>query len=106
MTEALALEVLKSKIQELDSKRSYYIRYRHFQLSAGKIKLLKAPNQLFALVNADAELRCFSNLGIYDLKDATISEMQYLHSGLITIQNLSLKATIQVKFIQAIFQQK
>ncbi len=102
MTEGLAIEIACAKMQELGVGKNYLLRYRHFQLQGSASMSLKANNDLFILLTPDVDTRVFSRTGIFDLKDPAISEMQYIHSGNITVENLNIKFAIQVKFLQVI----
>jgi hypothetical protein len=101
MTESLATEIARAKMHELGIT-DYLFRYRHFQISSlGKLEL-KDYNDTFILLVPDPDTRVFSHSGIYDVKDRTIAEMQYVFRGRITVDNLSTKNAIQVKFLQVI----
>lgn len=102
MTEGLAIEIACAKMQELGIGKDYLLRYRHFQLQGSETMNLKSDNDLFILLTPEADTRVYSRMGIFDLKDFAVSEMQYIHSGNITIENLNIKFPIQVKFLQVI----
>ena len=102
MTEGLAIEVACAKMQELGVGKDYLIRYRHFQILPSGQLILKDKNDLMILLTPDVDTRVQSRTGIYDIKDLGIVEMQYLHSGEITIDNQNIKLPIQVKFLQVI----
>lgn len=102
MTEGLAIEVACAKMQELSVGKDYLIRYRHFQILPAKQMVVNEKNDIMILLTPDSDTRVQSRTGIYDIKDLGIVEMQYLHSGEITIENLNVKSPIQVKFLQVI----
>lgn len=102
MTEGLAIEVAAAKMRELEVGTNYLIRYRHFQLLPSQKMVLKMGNDIMILLTPEIDTRVQSRTGIYDVKDIGIVEMQYLHSGEITIDNQNIKLPIQVKFLQII----
>lgn len=102
MTEGLAIEIACAKMRELGVDDNYLLRYRHFQILAGKTKYRPQLGDLWILLNPDPLVRVSSPNGFYDLTDPAIDEMQYVFSGKITIQNLNTKFPIQVKFLQVI----
>lgn len=102
MTEGLAIEVAAAKMRELEVGTNYLIRYRHFQLLPSQQMILKTGNDTMILLTPDSDTRVQSRMGIYDVKDIGIVEMQYIHSGDITIDNQNVKFPIQVKFLQVI----
>lgn len=102
MTEGLAIEIACAKMQELGIGKNYLLRYRHFQLQGAAVMTLKADNDLFILLTPETDTRVYSRTGIFDLKDLAVSEMQYVHSGNIRIENLNIKLPVQVKFLQVI----
>lgn len=102
MTEGLAIEVACAKMREQNVGKNYLVRYRHFQLQPGKQITLKVQSDLLILLTPDIETRVLSKSGIFDLKDSGVLEMQYLHTGTVTVENLSVKNPIQVKFLQVI----
>ncbi len=101
MKEGTAIEIIERKMCEMGQK-NYLIRYRHFQVHPGETLIVQATNQFFALIAPSTPIKVESKAGIYDLEDAGINEMQYLHRGKITIENTSQKQIAHIKFIQAI----
>ena len=101
MTEGLAIELAKQKMKELGIGESYLLRYRHFQIQPSKQIKLKSP-YLSLLLTPDSDTRMSSRTGLFDLRDSANAEMQYVHSGTITIDNLNIKLAIQVKILQVI----
>ncbi len=102
MTEGVAIELARTKMRELGIGKKYLLRYRHFQLQPSKKMVLKMGNDLLILLIPDVDTRVFSRNGIFDLKDLAVSEMQYLHTGLVSLENLNIKTAIQIKLLQVI----
>jgi hypothetical protein len=102
MTEGLAIELAKRKMEELGNGENYLVRLRHFQIAPVSKVELKADNELFILIAPDEQVKVFSKAGVYNILDNKINEMQYLHRGNICIINQSTKTFIQVKFLQVI----
>ena len=102
MTEGVALELARAKMRELGIGKKYLLRYRHFQLQPSKKMVLIMGSDLLILLIPDVDTRIFSRNGIFDLKDLAVSEMQYLHSGDVNLENLNTKTAIQIKLLQVI----
>lgn len=102
MTEGLAIEIVEHKMRELGVGENYLLRYRHFQLEPGGKRVLKTLNHLFILLTPDVDSQVSSRNGVFDLKDTTAPEMQYLHNGEITLVNQNPKFFISIKFLQVI----
>jgi hypothetical protein len=102
MTEGIAIEIACRKMQEIKAGKGFLLRYRHFQLQPSGSLVIKANSDLMILLIPDGDTRVSSKTGIYDLKDAGVLEMQYLHTGNVAIENLNKTLPIQVKFLQVI----
>ena len=100
MTEGTALDFAKSKMNELGVE-DYRLRYRHIIFKGREKKILKGENQLFIFIQSYGQVKITSKAGIYDRTDAAINEMQYIHTGLIEIENNSTRQT-EVRMIQVI----
>lgn len=101
MTTSFALEYIPRRMQELEVKNDYLLKFRHFVIQPNDTLILDAYNEYFLLVQAGNDLKVSSEFGIYDLFDAGINEQQYEHQGKITITNTS-KISKHIKFIQVI----
>jgi hypothetical protein len=101
MTEGLAIEIAKQIMKEQGVGESYLLRFRHFQIQPSKQVKIKSPYKSI-LLTPDIDTRMSSRTGLFDQRDAGNAEMQYVHSGLITIDNLNVKLPIQVKILQVI----
>lgn len=102
MTEGLAIEIAEHKMRELGVGKEYLLRYRHFQVEANKKRILQTQNHLFILLTPDVDSLVSSRNGVFDLKDTAAQEMQYIHSGEITLINQNIKLAISFKFLQVI----
>ena len=102
MTEGLAIELAKRKMEELSVGENYLLRLRHFQIAPVSKLELKASNELFILLDPDSMIKVFSKAGVYNVQDNKINEMQYLHRGHITVINQGRRAFLHVKFLQVI----
>jgi len=105
MTPELAHEYIKRRMAALGHKDSYQIRFRHFVLSPGEIRTIDAGVQLFILVSPTDTIRIDSDVGIFDLTETNVNELQYEHQGTIKLTNYS--ATVQhLPMIQVIVKPK
>ena len=102
MTEGLAIEIAKKKMQELGSGDNYLIRLRHIQLAPEQQLLIKGFNELLILIEPSSDLYVFSKAGIYDINDTGINEMQYIHRGETTLKNQNALEVLHVKLLQII----
>jgi hypothetical protein len=100
MTESLAIEIARSKMQELKVQK-YHLRYRHFVVQSTKV-VSKHLSDWMILLTPDNQTFVSSRTGIFDLSDTNINELQYLHSGIINIENKNIKAILHVRFLQVI----
>lgn len=101
MTSDLALEYIARRMVEMGYGKRYLIRFRHMLLQIGEVRELTAYNQVFLLIDPVVALRIESDVGLFDLNEDHVNEMQYEHRGRIKITNLSLSPT-NARFIQAI----
>lgn len=100
MTEALAIEIAKSKIRELDVKE-FVLRYRHIRLDGDQRRTLSADNEFYIIVARMPLLIVTSKAGVYDLQDESLRELQHVHTGKITLIN-TVAQSMEVKFLQVI----
>jgi len=101
MTVSLALEYIPRRMGELGYEQ-YTIRFRHFCLQPLEVRKIFAYNNIFLLTDPPLFIRVESNFAFYELNRNLINELQYEHTGDLTISNLSETAATDVKFIQVI----
>ena len=101
MNEGTAIEIAESKMRELGVGEDYILRYRHLRLDPKEKRKLRGENHLYILISPEHEIKVASKAGIYDLSDTGINEIQYIHRGLILVENL-VKMRVDVRFIQVI----
>jgi hypothetical protein len=89
MTETLALEYIKRKMNEIGVGDEYYIIPRMLVVRGIDDEIIKidAFNQYFFLVDASVDIVVSSEFGKFDLDNDKINELQYLHQGQIEIYN-------------------
>lgn len=105
MTEVLANDYAERRMRELGHADKYHIRLRHFVLSPMEVRTIEAGLQLFILSEPKECIRIQSEMGVYDLAETAVNELQYEHQGTITLTNYSPIAQ-HVKMIQLIFKTK
>lgn len=101
MTTALALEYIPRRMTELGYCKNYHLRFRHLKLKPGEQRILQVPNSLFLLVEPPDDVRVESKMGLFDLSEENINELQYEHRGFLNITNLSA-LTSHLRMIQVI----
>jgi hypothetical protein len=101
MTTELALEYIKRRTAELCYGNDYTMRVRHLVLQPTERRLLNAINQLFILIEPYCDIRIESGVGVFDVSEDNVNELQYEHKGDIAITNNSIFTT-HVRFIQVI----
>lgn len=97
MTVGFALEY----IERVLCNREYLLHFRHLVLQPGETRKLSASDQLILLIEPPCEVRIESDTGVFDLTEDLSNELQYEHTGDITVTNLSIFIN-QVRFIQVI----
>ncbi|NOQ75641.1 MAG: hypothetical protein GQ574_26775 [Crocinitomix sp.] len=101
MNEGTAITIAEHKMKELGVGDNYILRYRHFRLDPNEVREIKGENHLYILTYPFNDIKISSKAGVYDLKDDGINELQYVHRGVIRIENKS-GVRLDAKFIQAI----
>ena len=102
MEEGTGIAIAKNKMKELGiAECDYILRYRHFRLDPNEKREIKGDNHYFILIYPYFNVKLESKMGIYDMEDDGVNELQHLHSGLIKIENQS-RIRLDVKFIQVI----
>lgn len=100
MTETLAIEIAKSKMQEQDVKE-FVLRYRHIRLDSDQRRTLSADNEFYIIVERMPLIVVKSKAGVYDLQDESLREIQHVHTGKITLIN-TVAQSMEMKFLQVI----
>lgn len=101
MNEGTAIEIAKGKMKELGIGDDYIIRYRHLRLDPKEERIIKGGNELFIFIYPYYNITIESKLGIYDLEDEGLNELQHVHRGTVIITNKS-NIRLDAKFIQVI----
>lgn len=101
MNTAFAIDYIPRRMKELGYENAYITRWRHLQIDAGSILKINADNEYFLLIEPSADFMVKSKMGIYDVRDQSINEMQYEHRGKIHVQNFSSQSRL-ILFIQII----
>lgn len=89
MNENLAIEIAKCKMRELGYGQNYTLRVRHLLLQEAQTRILKVGNNLLILYNPVSFTRVSSKMGVFDVTFPKSDEMQYVHSGNVTLTNLN-----------------
>lgn len=102
MEEGTGIAIAKSKMKELGiAEEDYLIRYRHFRLDPSEKRHVAGDNHHYILIYPYYNVKVESKMGIYDMEDDGVNEMQHVHTGKILLENQS-KNRMDVKFIQVI----
>lgn len=102
MTEGMSIEIARYKMQEKGVGTAYVLRYRHLFILPEEKRILKDRNDLFIIIEPDKNLRVSSQAGILDFLSQEINELQYVHTGIVTIENMDAERGIYAKLIQVI----
>ena len=97
MTVGFALEYIQRNMCNCD----YTLSFRHLVLQPGEKRELPAHNQSILLIEPPCDTRVESDTGIFDHSEDLTNELQYEHSGDISITNHSIFLN-HVRFIQVI----
>lgn len=101
MTADFAVEYIRYRMNELGFGGQYSLRFRHFRVSPkGTIKI-ETSNQFFILIEPNDGIVVESAFGVFDLTRDAINELQYEHSGDISISNYTTQSQ-HARFIQVI----
>jgi hypothetical protein len=101
MKTEFVLDYIPRRMAELGYDKGYLTRWRHFQIDAKSVLKIDSENEFYYLIEPSVDFSVKSKLGICDLRDKTINEMQYEHRGKIKIQNYSRYSKL-ILFIQVI----
>ena len=102
MTEGMAIEIARFKMQEKGIGTAYVLRYRHLLLTSQEKRVFKDRNDVFIIIEPDKYLRVSSQAGILDFLNQGINELQYVHTGIVTLENRDTKRGIYAKILQVI----
>ncbi len=105
MTPVLAHDYIERRMSELGHPEKYHVRMRHFVLSPLEIRPIEAGLQLFILAEPKECIRVQSEMGVFDLAETVVNELQYEHQGNIQLTNYSAVPQ-HVQMIQVIFKSK
>ena len=79
----------------------YTLSFRHLVLQPGEERQMQAHNEVILLIEPTRDVKLQSDNGLYDLTETMTNELQYEHTGDISITNHSIFLN-QVRFIQVI----
>src|SRR5260221_14678521 len=97
MTANLALEYIARRMSEL-CQTDYYLRFRHLRLQPGEGRTLLAQTDLFILVEPPPDVRVQSIVGMFDVTEDGVCELQYVQRVFIRATTFSY-VVIHVRFI-------
>ncbi|NLR58832.1 hypothetical protein HGH93_12015 [Chitinophaga polysaccharea] len=98
---AIVMDYIKSRMAELGHAQ-YSLRLRHFVIPPSGQGYDYIPGQLMVLVEPVEMISITSDSGFFDLATAKSNELQYEHTGMVTISNYAGNQTAHVRFVQAI----
>jgi hypothetical protein len=101
MTVESAIELAKSRMNDLGQEGNYYLRLRHFVLAAQEERTEQAYNQVWILVDESPVVHVSCLTGVFDLSIDYSAELNYEFSGEVKMKNYSITAT-HLRFVQVI----
>jgi hypothetical protein len=101
MHQAIVMDYIQRRMQELGFGDKYIVRLKHLALEPMDKITIQTASDLYVVIDMPEDLRVESDRGVFDLSDDDISELEYEHSGLITITN-QYTFKNHLKMIQAI----
>lgn len=102
MTEGLAIEIAKNVMRERGIYcEAYLLRFKHLILRFGEKRTVVAHGELYLLLSPVGNVRITSSWGVYDTVEL-LNEAQYVHSGIMLVENTDIKLPVHVKFLQVI----
>ena len=102
MTEIMAIEMARCKMRELGHGKNYTLRYRAIFLEAGEVKTLDMGNDLMILTEVGSYQMVKSKAGIFNTTSPQSAEMQFVHTGKVTLTNLYEGGKMGFTFLQVI----
>ena len=102
MNELLAIEFARFRMRELGIGDNYTIRVRHLYIKTGESQTIKAGKDVLIFYNLASFQRIQSRAGFYDMTFPDSNEMQYVHSGEVTLTNLNESSPTSFIFLQVI----
>lgn len=88
MTPDLANEYIQRRMQAL-GRGDYQMWLRHLVLQPNETRIIQAGLHLYLLASMPNAIRIESDMGVFDLSETKVNELQYEHQGTITITNQS-----------------
>ena len=88
MTDAMAIEIARTRMRELGYDDNYTLRYRFLMLGEGETRIIQAGSSLLILIEPGSYQLIKSKSGEFNTTYPTSDEMQYVHSGNVTLTNL------------------
>lgn len=104
MNAAIIMAYTSKRMAELAVENNFR-RVRHFVLAPGEIRQIDGGRDVYLLTEPAAMIAINSDFGFFDLSADNTNELQYEHSGKITITNYSAVAN-HVCMIQAIVENR
>lgn len=101
MTEHLAIEIAHARMRE-QNITDYILRYRHLVIQPLTKKVMNAENETLLFISPPNYVKVSSASGLFDLVGVEITEMQYIHTGKVTIENTSTTLRAFVALLQII----
>ncbi len=105
MTPELAHDYIRRRMSELNYGDKYHIRFRHFLLNPHEERTIEAGHHLFILAAPRDNVRVQSEIGVFDVTETAVNELQYEHQGTIVLTNYS-QLPQHVMMIQVIIKSK
>lgn len=102
MNAVLAIEVARCKMREMGHGDNYTLRVRTLFMTAGENRVLSGGTDLFILIEPFQYMMVQSKHGVFNLQNPENPEVEYIHSGKITITNLFEGSNFAVMFLQVI----
>lgn len=102
MTDAMAIEIARTRMRELGYEDNYTLRYRFLFLSAGESRIIQAGSSLLILIEPGSYQMVKSKSGEFDTTFQDSDEMQLVHSGDVTLTNLFEGGKMGFTFLQVI----
>ena len=102
MTDAMAIEIARTRMRELGYDDNYTLRYRFVLLGEGESRIIHAGNNLVILIEPGNYQLIKSKSGEFNVTFPQSDEMQFVHSGDVTLTNLHEDGAMGFTFLQVI----
>lgn len=96
-------EYIRQRMQEEGYKTEYFLRWKHYQIPAGKTRTVRAYGRYYVLVTEavpSTNYKVKSSNGFYAAETLN-GEVQHEHTGKIVITNTSA-ISVNVEFVEVI----